>query len=120
MKRLLSIAAHTKVCIIDFCNARFSLKAGQKVWVNLKSDQSLNRRYSVIKGFAVYGIIYKDHPVGWHHFSNGLFYGFGYHSDGVAIVTTKKWHYHPALVFEKLRLKLPEKLSKRLRLENGH
>lgn len=96
---------------------KFILKKGEKVFVTIKSPEGKETTGATIKSFSVVGIFYEDHPVFWHHYSNGLFYGFGYHSDGFAIVTKKKWHIKPALIVEKIRLVLPVKISKKLGLD---
>ena len=51
------------------------------------------------------------------YFQDGLFYGFGYHSDGHVIHAKKKWHIPFACMFEKLRLLLSHKWAVRLGLE---
>ena len=96
---------------------KFILKKGEKVFVTIKTDEGNETSEATIKGFSAVGIFYEDHPIFWHHYSNGLFYGFGYHSDGFAIVTKKKWHIRLALICEKMRLVLSIKASKKLGLE---
>ena len=96
---------------------KFILKKGEKVFVTMKFPEGKETSEAKIKGFSAMGIFYEDHPVFWHHYNSGLFYGFGYHSDGFAIVTKKKWHIKPALVFEKIRLAIPVKVSKKLGLD---
>lgn len=99
---------------------RFILRSGDNVWVNIiPNDDKIQTRQAEIDGFRAYGICYKNHPVRWHHYCTGLFYGFGYHSDGYAIVCKKKWHLYPAILIEKIRLKLPTNVALWLHLENG-
>ena len=99
---------------------RFILRSGDIVWVNIiTNDDKIQTQQAEIDGFRAYGICYKTHPVRWHHYCNGLFYGFGYHSDGYAIVCKKKWHLYPAILIEKIRLKLPTNVALWLHLENG-
>jgi len=99
---------------------RFILRSGDKVWVNIiYNEGKKDIRIAEIEGFRSYGICYKDHVVKWHHYCEGLFYGFGYHGDGYAIVTKKKWHLYPAILIEKIRLKLPTNIALWLHLENG-
>ena len=96
---------------------KFILKKGDKVFVTIKSPEEKETSEATIKGFSDMGIFYEDHPVFWHHYKGGLFYGFGYHSDGFAIVTKKKWHIWLSLIFEKIRLTIPVKVSKKIGLE---
>ena len=99
---------------------RFILRSGDKVWVNIiPNDDKIQTQQAEIDGFRSYGICYKNHPVRWHHYCTGLFYGFGYHSDGYAIVCKKKWHLYPAILIEKIRVKLPTNVALWLHLENG-
>ena len=99
---------------------RFSLSAGDNVWVNIiPKEGNIESKLATIDGFRSYGICYKNHPVSWHHYCSGLFYGFGYHSDGYAIVCKKKWHLYPAILIEKIRVKLPTNVALWLHLENG-
>jgi len=96
----------------------FNLRSGDKVWVNIIPKKGkLENRIDEIVGFSCFGIYYKNHPEDWHHYTNGLFYGFGYHDDGYVIVCKKKWHLYPAIVVEKIRLWIPEKWSIKLKLE---
>ena len=99
---------------------RFSLSAGNDVWVNIiPKEGKIESKLATIDGFRAYGICYKNHPVSWHHYCSGLFYGFGYHTDGYAIVCKRKWHLYPAILIEKMRLKLPTNVALWLHLENG-
>ena len=97
---------------------RFSLKSGDEVWVTIIPAQGeIETKWAIIDGFRSYGICYKNHPIGWHHYNSGLFYGFGYHTDGYAIVCKKKWHLIPAIITEKIRLNLRPNLAIWLHLE---
>jgi hypothetical protein len=46
-----------------------------------------------------------------------LFYGFGYDGDIRCLFLCKIWHYYLAVLCEKIRVRLPRKLAKRLKLE---
>jgi hypothetical protein len=119
MKRLTNILASIKAFFIRLVTKRFSLKSGDNVWVFIVSKKkSISKQQAEIEGFRAYGICYTNHPVKWHHYANGLFYGFGYHSDAYAIVTFKKWHFYFAFVLEKIRVKMPINLAIWLRLES--
>ena len=97
---------------------RFVLKSNDSVFVSIiQKEGKIRTQKSTIDGFRSYGICYKDHPVRWHHYCSGLFYGFGYHSDGYCLVYKKKWHLYPAILTEKIRLKISSKWSERLHLE---
>ncbi len=104
--------------LISAFKSGFVLRSGDKVWVKLIIKKSkIKTRQAVIEGFSILGIIYRDHPCGWHHYNSGLFYGFGYHQDGYAIVCKKKWHLYPAILVEKIRLKMPKNVALWLHLE---
>lgn len=50
--------------------------------------------------------------------SKGLFYGFGYDSDGTRCLFLRKWwHYYFAVIIEKIRLVMPAKWAKCIKLE---
>jgi hypothetical protein len=94
------------------------LKSGDNVWVNIiPKEGKIETRHAEVEGFRAYGICYKNHPIHWHHYSQGLFYGFGYHSDGYAIVCKRKWQLYLAIIIEKIRVKLPVNVSLCLHLE---
>ena len=96
---------------------KFKLRSGDKVWVSIFHRDRVEIQEAEVKGFTVYGIVYKDHPCSWPHYSTGLFYGFGYHSDAHAIVTKNRWQILPARICEKIRLSIPEAWCKKLGLE---
>ena len=50
-------------------------------------------------------------------YSQGLFYGFGYDAGQRYLFLTKLWHYFFAVIIEKIRLALPAKLAKCIKLE---
>jgi len=50
-------------------------------------------------------------------YHQGLFYGFGYDGGTRCLFLTKIWHYYFAILCEKIRVRLPQKLAKRLKLE---
>lgn len=53
-----------------------------------------------------------------NHQAQPIAYGFGYDAgQRRCLFLTKLWHYYFAVLFEKVRLKLPCKLSKRLKFE---
>ena len=59
-----------------------------------------------INGFVLYCKYHK-----------GLFYGFGYDDGQRYLFLTKLWHYFFAVIIEKIRLALPVKLAKCIKLE---
>ncbi|KKQ95340.1 MAG: hypothetical protein UT21_C0006G0012 [Candidatus Woesebacteria bacterium GW2011_GWA1_39_11b] len=98
--------------------AKFKLKSGDDVFVALfLRGKKPHIQKARIDGFRCYGICYKDHPLAWHHYSTGLFYGFGYHGDGFVLVTKKEWHVRPAVLAEAIRLNLPQRICKKIGLE---
>lgn len=104
--------------LISAFKSRFVLRSGDKVWVNIIiKNCKIQTRQAEIEGFTILGVFYKDHPVRVHHYNSGLFYGFGYHPDGYAIVCKKKWHLYPAILTEKIRLILPNNVALWLHLE---
>lgn len=94
---------------------RFSIKAGDRVFVSIFTFENEETNEAIVKGFTAIGIHYEDH--GSHHYCDGLFYGFGYHSDGHVLVVRKKWHIPFAVMCEKLRLSLSDKWAEKLRLQ---
>ena len=50
-------------------------------------------------------------------YHKGLFYGFGYDAGMRCSLLNKLWHYFFAVIIEKIRLALPVKLAKRIKLE---
>ena len=50
-------------------------------------------------------------------YHKGLFYGFGYDAGMRCLFLNKLWHYFFAVIIEKIRLALPVKLAKRIKLE---
>jgi hypothetical protein len=110
-EKAIKILTQTKQWILSVVTYRFSLKPGEKVWVCVFTKQPNMYfhwkvvKQATIKGFYVYGIAYKDHPyINWHHYSNGLFYGFGYPDENYVIVLKHKWLLPFARVAEKIRL----------------
>jgi len=51
-------------------------------------------------------------------YQQGLFYGYSYSGNGIQhLFLCKWWHYYPAKVTERLRLKLPRRISRMLNLQ---
>jgi hypothetical protein len=99
--------------------SRFSLKEGDRVFVSVftfddgKTEETVNR--ATVAGFSAIGIHYHDY--GYHHYCNGLFYGFGYHVNGSALVVRRKWHIPLAVICEAIRPCLPQRISRLIGLE---
>lgn len=82
---------------------RFYLQQGDTVIVCFKGKYFNH----IVKGFGSLGIKLYDVD-GYVPFGSGLFYGVGYTSGNIRVITIKKmWHYRPAVACEWLRLKLP-------------
>ncbi len=91
------------------------MKAGDKIYL------AINDRVSSceVVGFRCYCTELKSGNIRITaaRYNQGLFYGFGYDSGERHLFLSKLWHYYFAVLFEKVRLKLPCKLSKRLKFE---
>lgn len=92
------------------------MKTGDKVYL------AIGNRISTceVVGFRCYCTELKsgDMQIITARYHQGLFYGFGYDAgQRRCLFLTKLWHYYFAVLFEKVRLKLPCKLSKRLKFE---
>jgi len=95
-----------------------SMKAGDKIYLATNNNLS----FCEVIGFRSYCTELKggNLHIRAARYNQGLFYGFGY--DGLVEQTRclflkKWWHYYPAVICEKIRLKMPCKLAKRLKFE---
>ncbi len=93
------------------------LKAGDNVCVYTSSDyyDHATLKKTKVLGFYSYGIYMKDLGViPFTPIRFIRFYGVGYDSVERYITVKKKWHRYPAVICEWIRLKLPQKISKKI------
>lgn len=92
------------------------MKTGDKIYL------AIGNRISTceVVGFRCYCTELKcgDLHIRATKYNQGLFYGFGYDSDGTRCLFLKKWWHYPfAVMTEKIRLVMPAKWAKRIKLE---
>lgn len=91
------------------------MKAGDKVYL------AMGNRISTceVVGFRCYCTEMKsgDYRIRAAKYHKGLFYGFGYDAGTRCLFLKKLWHYPVAIMCEKLRLALPFKFAKLLKLD---
>jgi hypothetical protein len=91
------------------------MKTGDKIYLAIGDRIS----FCEVVGFRSYCTELKsgDMQIITARYSQGLFYGFGYDSGQRCLFLTKLWHYYFAVMIEKIRLAMPAKWAKRLKLE---
>jgi hypothetical protein len=94
------------------------MKAGDKIYLAVGNSIS----FCEVVGFRDYCTELKsgDFPIIAARYYQGLFYGFGYSgmTKRVRHLFLKKWwHYYPAVICERIRVNMPDKLAKRLKLK---
>lgn len=91
------------------------MKAGDKIYLAIGNRISLCE----VIGFRCYCTELKcaERTLRAACFHQGLFYGFGYDAGIRHLFLSKWWHYSFAIIVEKIRLIIPAKIAKRLKLE---
>lgn len=91
------------------------MKTGDKIYLAIGDRIS----FCEVVGFRSYCTELKSdkYHIRAARYNQGLFYGFGYDGDIRCLFLCKIWHYYLAVLCEKIRVRLPHKLAKRLKLE---
>lgn len=91
------------------------MKTGDKIYL------AIGNRISTceVVGFRCYCTELKsgDLQIRTAKYHQGLFYGFGYDAGQRCLFLTKLWHYYFAVMIEKIRLVMPTKWAKCIKLE---
>ncbi len=91
------------------------MKAGDKIY--LAVDDRISS--CEIVGFRAICTELKsgNHAIAAARFNQGLFYGYGYDKETRYLFLSKLWHYYVAVLCEKIRLKLPQRVARFIKLE---
>jgi hypothetical protein len=91
------------------------MKAGDKIYLAIGDRIS----FCEVVGFRSYCTELESdkYHIRAARYNQGLFYGFGYDGGTRCLFLRKIWHYYFAVLCEKIRVRLPHKLAKRLKLE---
>jgi len=91
------------------------MKEGDKIYL------AINNRVSFCEIVGLYSHCTELKNGDWHIIvpkcHKGLFYNFGYDSEKRYLFLKKLWHYYFAVIIEKIRLIIPTKMTKLIKLE---
>jgi len=79
------------------------MKKGDKIYLFINDRVSTCEIVEFYSSFTELKIDNKRLVVPKYH--KGLFYGYGYECDNRYLFIKKLWHYYPAVIIEKIRIK---------------
>ncbi|MDR1459222.1 MAG: hypothetical protein LBI60_03305 [Bacteroidales bacterium] len=95
------------------------MKTGDKIYLTVGNNIS----FCEVVGFLDYCTELKsgNFHIRAAKYHQGLFYGYGY-NNGITkqarnLFLKKWWHYYPAIICERIRVNMPYRLARRLKLE---